>query len=89
MTTFVARPMMTTAAMMRSSTIIPTSTPRVARAYSTSPPPPPPRKAPNTTVKFWPFIAIIVVGTGAFAYVSQMRAGSGRAPIARNEIPNK
>ncbi|KAI1279216.1 hypothetical protein F5Y07DRAFT_359479 [Xylaria sp. FL0933] len=54
------------------------------RAYSSQPP-----RGPNTTVKFWPFLAIIVVGTGAFAYVSKLRAGQGRAPIARNEIPNK
>ncbi|KAI0101590.1 hypothetical protein GGR51DRAFT_529472 [Nemania sp. FL0031] len=54
------------------------------RPYSSRPP-----KGPNVTVKFWPFLAIIVVGTGAFAYVSKSRAGQGRAPIARNEIPNR
>ncbi|KAI1157085.1 hypothetical protein F4825DRAFT_400576 [Nemania diffusa] len=53
------------------------------RLYSSRP------RGPNATVKFWPFLAIIVVGTGAFAYVSKSRAGQGRAPIARNEIPNK
>ncbi|KAK5632941.1 hypothetical protein RRF57_008655 [Xylaria bambusicola] len=36
-----------------------------------------PRRGPNITVKFWPFLAIIVVGTGAFAYVSKTRAGQG------------
>ncbi|GAW18147.1 hypothetical protein ANO14919_076210 [Xylariales sp. No.14919] len=54
------------------------------RTYSSRSP-----RGPNTTVKFWPFLAIIIVGTGAFAYVSKSRAGQGRAPIARNEIPNK
>ncbi|KAI3343055.1 hypothetical protein F4824DRAFT_129086 [Ustulina deusta] len=42
------------------------------RTYSSQP-----RRGPNTTVKFWPFLAIIVVGTGAFAYVSKSRAGQG------------
>ncbi|KAI0514810.1 hypothetical protein F5B22DRAFT_609700 [Xylaria bambusicola] len=41
-------------------------------AYSSQP-----RRGPNTTVKFWPFLAIIIVGTGAFAYVSKTRAGQG------------
>ncbi|KAI0974451.1 hypothetical protein F4678DRAFT_376201 [Xylaria arbuscula] len=59
-------------------------TTRPRRSYSSQPP-----RGPNTTVKFWPFLAIIIVGTGAFAYVSKSRAGQGRAPIARNEIPNK
>ncbi|KAI1749346.1 hypothetical protein F4782DRAFT_513422, partial [Xylaria castorea] len=57
------------------------ATPR--RTYSSQPP-----RGPNATVKFWPFILVIIVGTGAFAYVSKSRAGQGRAPIARNEIPN-
>ncbi|KAI1300295.1 uridylate kinase [Xylaria venustula] len=39
------------------------------RSYSSQPP-----RGPNTTVKFWPFLAIIIVGTGAFAYVSNLRA---------------
>ncbi|KAI1200582.1 hypothetical protein F5X97DRAFT_293131 [Nemania serpens] len=43
------------------------------RTYSSRPP-----RGPNTTtVKFWPFLAIIVVGTGAFAYISKSRAGQG------------
>ncbi|KAI1189050.1 hypothetical protein F5B17DRAFT_392789 [Nemania serpens] len=56
------------------------------RTYSTRPP-----RGPNATVKFWPFLAIIAVGTGAFAYISKSRAGQGmgHAPVARNEIPNK
>ncbi|GAW25233.1 hypothetical protein SAMD00023353_0301560 [Rosellinia necatrix] len=58
------------------------ATPR--RGYSSQPP-----RGSTATVKFWPFLAIIIVGTGAFAYVSKSRAGQGRAPIARNEIPNK
>ncbi|KAI0456596.1 hypothetical protein F5B21DRAFT_143486 [Xylaria acuta] len=58
------------------------ATPR--RTYSSQPP-----RGPNATVKFWPFIAVIIVGTGAFAYMSKSRAGQGRAPIARNEIPNR
>ncbi|KAI1736930.1 hypothetical protein F4680DRAFT_244282 [Xylaria scruposa] len=57
-------------------------TPR--RTYSSQPP-----RGPNATVKFWPFILVIIIGTGAFAYVSKSRAGQGRAPIARNEIPNR
>ncbi|KAI0553534.1 hypothetical protein F4679DRAFT_423011 [Xylaria curta] len=54
------------------------------RTYSSQPP-----RGSNATVKFWPFILVIIVGTGAFAYVSKSRAGQGRAPIARNEIPNR
>jgi hypothetical protein len=42
------------------------------RNYSSQPP-----RGPNTAVKFWPFLAIIVVGTGAFAYVSKSMAGQG------------
>ncbi|KAI0533574.1 uridylate kinase [Xylaria digitata] len=42
------------------------------RAYSSQPP-----RGPNATVKFWPFLAIIIVGTGAFVYVSKSRAGQG------------
>ncbi|KAI8635117.1 uridylate kinase [Xylariaceae sp. FL1651] len=42
------------------------------RTYSTQPP-----RGPNNSVKFWPFLAIIIVGTGAFAYVSKSRAGQG------------
>ncbi|KAI1168780.1 hypothetical protein F5B18DRAFT_196540 [Nemania serpens] len=56
------------------------------RTYSSRPP-----RGPNTTVKFWPFLAIITAATGAFAYISKSRAGQGmgHAPVARNEIPNK
>ncbi|KAI0191593.1 hypothetical protein F4808DRAFT_443700 [Astrocystis sublimbata] len=55
------------------------------RTYSSGPP----RRGNTEPVKFWPFLAVIAIGTGAFAYVSKQRAGQGRAPIARNEIPNR
>ncbi|KAI1827997.1 hypothetical protein F4861DRAFT_237412 [Xylaria intraflava] len=52
------------------------ATPR--RTYSSQPP----RRPSNNTVKFWPFLAIIVVGTGAFAYMSKSRAGQGVLIVA-------
>ncbi|KAI1435314.1 hypothetical protein GGR50DRAFT_657913 [Xylaria sp. CBS 124048] len=61
------------------------ATPR--RTYSSRPPRGPTNN--SNAVKFWPFLAIIAVGTGAFMYVSRLRAGQGHSPIARNEIPNR
>ncbi|KAI1428290.1 uridylate kinase [Xylaria sp. FL1777] len=53
------------------------------RTYSAQPP-----RGPNATVKFWPFLAIIVVGTGAFAYVSKSRANRGKMP-AVDDLKNR
>ncbi|KAI1368561.1 uridylate kinase [Xylaria arbuscula] len=68
MTTFTttpSRPLVTTKATTRGLRI-----PQMG--YSSQLP-----RGPNATVKFWPFLAIIVVGTGAFAYVSKSRSGQG------------
>ncbi|KAI1127941.1 uridylate kinase [Nemania abortiva] len=55
------------------------------RPYSSRPP-----RGPNTTVKFWPFLAIIVIGTGAFAYVSKSRAGQGTSKMpAIDDLKNR
>ncbi|KAI0400547.1 uridylate kinase [Xylaria palmicola] len=77
MTTFtaaMARSPLTTGGLSaaRTSTRGPMTPPR-RRPYSSKPP-----RGPNTAVKFWPFLAIIVVGTGAFAYVSKSRSGRGK-----------
>ncbi|KAH9909200.1 hypothetical protein F4778DRAFT_715735 [Xylariomycetidae sp. FL2044] len=58
--------------------------------YSTLPPPPPkgPGNHPrnNNAVKFWPFFAIIVLGTGAYVLMVRKRAERGHAPVRRNQF---
>ncbi|KAI1398529.1 hypothetical protein F4819DRAFT_468245 [Hypoxylon fuscum] len=53
------------------------------RAYSTQPP-----KGPNATVKFWPFVAIIVIGTAGYIFTAKSMAKSRNTPIRRNSISN-
>ncbi|KAI1083145.1 hypothetical protein F5B20DRAFT_577527 [Whalleya microplaca] len=50
------------------------------RTYSTQPP-----RGPNQSVKFWPFIAIIVLGSAGYYYMVKQRAQymTGHAPVRR------
>ncbi|KAI1407853.1 hypothetical protein F5Y13DRAFT_173906 [Hypoxylon sp. FL1857] len=48
------------------------------RTYSTQPP-----RGPNNTVKFWPFIAIIGIGTAGYILMIKSRADSRNAPVRR------
>ncbi|KAI1454381.1 hypothetical protein F4805DRAFT_439863 [Annulohypoxylon moriforme] len=48
------------------------------RTYSSQPP-----KGPNQAVKFWPFIAIIGIGFGSYAYMAKARAAAKTAPIKK------
>ncbi|KAI1143533.1 hypothetical protein F5Y05DRAFT_368931 [Hypoxylon sp. FL0543] len=48
------------------------------RTYSTQPP-----RGPNNTVKFWPFIAIIGLGTAGYVFMVRSRAESRNAPVRR------
>ena len=45
------------------------------RSYSSAPPPPPGSSDSNYTVKFWPFVAIIAAGTGAWVLLVNRRKG--------------
>ncbi|CAJ2501500.1 Uu.00g043530.m01.CDS01 [Anthostomella pinea] len=42
-----------------------------------------PPKGANKTVKFWPFLAIIVLGTGAFVWVTKNHADRRNGPVRR------
>ncbi|OTB08739.1 hypothetical protein M426DRAFT_316755 [Hypoxylon sp. CI-4A] len=48
------------------------------RSYSTQPP-----RGPNNAVKFWPFIAIIGLGTAGYVFMIRARAESRNAPVRR------
>ncbi|KAI1768321.1 hypothetical protein GGR53DRAFT_462574 [Hypoxylon sp. FL1150] len=48
------------------------------RTYSTQPP-----KGPNNAVKFWPFLAIIGLGTAGYVFLIKSRASSKNAPVRR------
>ncbi|KAI0018355.1 hypothetical protein F4780DRAFT_781507 [Xylariomycetidae sp. FL0641] len=54
----------------------------VKYAGSTEPP-----KGQNNAIKFWPFLAIIALGTGAFMYVANTRDKSKNVPVARPYKP--
>ncbi|KAI0382032.1 hypothetical protein F5Y04DRAFT_56243 [Hypomontagnella monticulosa] len=48
------------------------------RTYSTQPP-----RGPNNSVKFWPFVAIIGIGTAGYVFMIKTRADSRHAPVRR------
>ncbi|KAI6093903.1 hypothetical protein F4821DRAFT_221700 [Hypoxylon rubiginosum] len=48
------------------------------RTYSTQPP-----RGPNNAVKFWPFVAIIGLGTAGYVFMIKSRASSRNAPVRR------
>ncbi|OTA64647.1 hypothetical protein K449DRAFT_392759 [Hypoxylon sp. EC38] len=48
------------------------------RTYSTQPP-----RGSNNTVKFWPFIAIIGLGSAGYVFMVRSRAESRNAPARK------
>ncbi|KAI0842185.1 hypothetical protein F5Y06DRAFT_259206 [Hypoxylon sp. FL0890] len=48
------------------------------RTYSTQPP-----RGPNNTVKFWPFIAIIGIGSAGYVFMVRSRAETRNAPVKK------
>ncbi|KAI0851524.1 hypothetical protein F5Y00DRAFT_229994 [Daldinia vernicosa] len=48
------------------------------RTYSTQPP-----RGSNNTVKFWPFLAIIGLGTAGYVMLVRAKAASRNTPVRR------
>ncbi|KAI2629641.1 hypothetical protein GGR54DRAFT_272164 [Hypoxylon sp. NC1633] len=48
------------------------------RSYSTQPP-----RGSNNAIKFWPFLAIIGIGTAGYVFMIKARADSKHAPVRR------
>ncbi|KAI1383303.1 uncharacterized protein F4822DRAFT_72964 [Hypoxylon trugodes] len=67
-----------TAPAYTSFTSPPRSLPTTFRAYSAQPP-----RGSNNSVKFWPFLAIIGIGTAGYVFMIKSRADSRHAPVRR------
>ncbi|KAI8960116.1 hypothetical protein F5Y11DRAFT_330822 [Daldinia sp. FL1419] len=68
----------TAAALVRPASALRFRTAASLRAYSTQPP-----RDSNNTVKFWPFVAIIGLGTAGYVYMVRAKAASRNAPVRR------
>ncbi|ETS87720.1 hypothetical protein PFICI_01548 [Pestalotiopsis fici W106-1] len=84
-----ARASFASSALSRATTAAPRTPTKIAttaarRAYSTEPP-----KGSNNSIKFWPFVVIIALGTGGYAMIVNRRAGMFSAfetsPISSSE----
>ncbi|KAI1382285.1 hypothetical protein F4677DRAFT_21372 [Hypoxylon crocopeplum] len=71
-----ARPMPPSRFRTAPSTFLTSSSP--LRSYSTQPP-----RGSNNAVKFWPFLAIIGIGTAGYVFMIKSRAESRHAPVRR------